>query len=125
MRRALVTGVSGQDGSYLAELLLAKGYRVFGLVRRSSNEQLERIAHLQGKIELVRGDPLRRAHVRGRAVLLDLPPLHALRRRLLRRLVLLRRQRLDERPRVVLDRRQRAKPLAVAVLHHGRVRPEH
>ncbi|HTF88299.1 MAG TPA: GDP-mannose 4,6-dehydratase [Planctomycetota bacterium] len=57
-KRALITGVSGQDGSYLAELLLERDYRVFGLVRRSSNEQLERIAHLAGKIELVRGDLL-------------------------------------------------------------------
>ncbi len=57
-KRALITGVSGQDGSYLAELLLEKGYRVFGLVRRSSNEQLERIAHLSDRIELVRGDLL-------------------------------------------------------------------
>ena len=57
-KRALITGVSGQDGSYLAELLLERGYRVFGLVRRSSNEQLERIAHLAGKVELVRGDLL-------------------------------------------------------------------
>src|SRR5690242_5923647 len=57
-KRALITGVSGQDGSYLAELLLERGYRVFGLVRRSSNEQLERIAHLAGQIELVRGDLL-------------------------------------------------------------------
>jgi GDPmannose 4,6-dehydratase len=56
--RALVTGVSGQDGSYLADLLLERGYRVFGLVRRSSNERLERIAHLEGRIELVRGDLL-------------------------------------------------------------------
>ena len=57
-RRALITGVSGQDGSYLAELLLERGYRVFGLVRRSSNERLERIAHLAERIELVRGDLL-------------------------------------------------------------------
>jgi GDPmannose 4,6-dehydratase len=57
-KRALITGVSGQDGSYLAELLLDQGYRVFGLVRRSSNEQLERIAHLAGKLDLVRGDLL-------------------------------------------------------------------
>ena len=57
-RRALITGVSGQDGSYLAELLLERGYRVFGLVRRSSNERLERIAHLEGRIELLRGDLL-------------------------------------------------------------------
>jgi len=57
-KRALVTGVSGQDGSYLAELLLERGYKVFGLVRRSSNERLERIAHLEGRVELLRGDLL-------------------------------------------------------------------
>lgn len=57
-KRALITGVSGQDGSYLAELLLEQGYRVFGLVRRSSEERLERIAHLAGRLELVRGDLL-------------------------------------------------------------------
>lgn len=57
-RRALITGVSGQDGSYLAELLLERGYKVHGLVRRSSNERLERIAHLEGRIELLRGDLL-------------------------------------------------------------------
>src|SRR5690349_24860964 len=57
-KRALITGVSGQDGSYLAELLLEQVYRVFGLVRRSSSEQLERIAHLADRIELVRGDLL-------------------------------------------------------------------
>ena len=45
-RRALITGVTGQDGSYLAELLLDKGYEVSGVVRRSSTESFERIAHL-------------------------------------------------------------------------------
>ena len=49
-RRALITGITGQDGSYLAELLLNKGYRVFGIVRRSSTESFERIAHLSGRI---------------------------------------------------------------------------
>jgi GDPmannose 4,6-dehydratase len=57
-KRALITGVSGQDGSYLAELLLSQGYQVFGLVRRSSNERLERIAHLADSLVLVRGDLL-------------------------------------------------------------------
>jgi GDPmannose 4,6-dehydratase len=57
-KRALITGVTGQDGSYLAELLLEQGYRVFGLVRRSSSDRMERIAHLQGRLELVRGDLL-------------------------------------------------------------------
>lgn len=57
-RRALITGVSGQDGSYLAELLLEKGYRVFGAIRRSSNENLHRIEHLLSDIELVQADLL-------------------------------------------------------------------
>ncbi|NDC39738.1 MAG: NAD-dependent epimerase/dehydratase family protein, partial [Proteobacteria bacterium] len=55
---ALVTGITGQDGSYLAELLLEKGYRVHGMVRRSSVEKFERIQHLIGKIELIQGDLL-------------------------------------------------------------------
>jgi GDPmannose 4,6-dehydratase len=57
-RRALVTGVTGQDGSYIAELLLEKGYRVFGVVRRSSSENFARIAHLTGEIELLQADLL-------------------------------------------------------------------
>ena len=57
-RRALVTGVTGQDGSYLAELLLEKGYEVHGMVRRSSTENFERIAHLQGRLRLHQGDLL-------------------------------------------------------------------
>ena len=57
-RRALVTGVTGQDGSYLAELLLEKGYEVHGMVRRSSTENYERIAHLQGRLQLHQGDLL-------------------------------------------------------------------
>ena len=57
-RRALITGVTGQDGSYLAELLLDKGYEVSGVVRRSSTESFERIAHLEGRIELLQADLL-------------------------------------------------------------------
>jgi GDPmannose 4,6-dehydratase len=57
-RRALITGVTGQDGSYLAELLLAEGYTVSGVVRRSSTESFERIAHLEGRIELLQADLL-------------------------------------------------------------------
>ena len=53
-RRALITGITGQDGSYLAELLLDKGYEVFGLIRRSSTETFERIAHLQDRINLIK-----------------------------------------------------------------------
>jgi GDPmannose 4,6-dehydratase len=54
--RALVTGITGQDGSYLAELLLDKGYEVFGLVRRSSSENFERISHIQDRLTLLSGD---------------------------------------------------------------------
>jgi len=58
MKRALITGVTGQDGSYLAELLLEKGYEVHGIVRRSSTETFERINHLSGKIHLHQADLL-------------------------------------------------------------------
>jgi GDPmannose 4,6-dehydratase len=58
MKTALITGITGQDGSYLAEHLLAKGYRVVGVVRRSSTTPYERIAHLVDKIELVSADLL-------------------------------------------------------------------
>jgi GDPmannose 4,6-dehydratase len=57
-RKALITGITGQDGSYLAEFLLEKNYRVYGLVRRSSTINFERINHLQDKVELVPGDLL-------------------------------------------------------------------
>jgi GDPmannose 4,6-dehydratase len=57
-RRALITGVTGQDGSYLAELLLDKGYDVFGMTRRASTENLERIGHLVDRITLIQGDLL-------------------------------------------------------------------
>ncbi len=58
MKRALVTGITGQDGSYLAELLLDKGYEVYGLVRRSSTLNFDRIAHIQDQLHLVPGDLL-------------------------------------------------------------------
>jgi GDPmannose 4,6-dehydratase len=58
MTTALITGVTGQDGSYLAELLLSKGYRVIGTVRRSSTTPYERIAHLVDRVELVSADLL-------------------------------------------------------------------
>src|SRR5439155_4291417 len=58
MPTALITGITGQDGSYLAELLLAKGYRVVGVVRRSSTTPYERIAHLVDHVELVSADLL-------------------------------------------------------------------
>ncbi len=58
MKTALITGITGQDGSYLAEFLLEKGYRVVGMQRRSSTETVGRIAHLLDRIELVQGDLL-------------------------------------------------------------------
>jgi GDPmannose 4,6-dehydratase len=58
MRRALITGITGQDGSYLAEFLLDKGYEVHGVVRRSSTENFERIAHLRERVRLHQGDLL-------------------------------------------------------------------
>lgn len=58
MKRALITGVTGQDGSYLAELLLDQGYEVHGVVRRSSTETFERINHLSGRIQLHQADLL-------------------------------------------------------------------
>jgi GDPmannose 4,6-dehydratase len=58
MKRALITGVTGQDGSYLAELLLEKGYEVHGVVRRASTESFDRIEHLAGKITLHQADLL-------------------------------------------------------------------
>jgi GDPmannose 4,6-dehydratase len=57
-KTALITGITGQDGSYLAELLLNKGYRVCGMVRRSSTENFQRIEHLRGRIHLYQGDLL-------------------------------------------------------------------
>jgi GDPmannose 4,6-dehydratase len=56
--RALITGITGQDGSYLAELLIEKGYEVFGMVRRSSTETFERIKHTRHKISFVQADLL-------------------------------------------------------------------
>ncbi|HLX12767.1 MAG TPA: GDP-mannose 4,6-dehydratase [Bacteroidota bacterium] len=58
MKRALITGITGQDGSYLAELLLRKGYEVFGMVRRASTENFERIEHIRSKITLLQADLL-------------------------------------------------------------------
>ena len=57
-RRALVTGITGQDGSYLAEFLLEKGYEVYGLIRRSSTVNFERIRHIQNDLHLLSGDLL-------------------------------------------------------------------
>src|SRR6516225_3501451 len=57
-RRALITGITGQDGSYLAELLLEKGYEVHGMVRRSSTEKFDRIEHIRHRVKLHQGDLL-------------------------------------------------------------------
>jgi GDPmannose 4,6-dehydratase len=57
-KTALITGITGQDGSYLAELLLDKGYRVCGMVRRASTENFQRIEHIRGRIELFQADLL-------------------------------------------------------------------
>ena len=57
-RKALITGITGQDGSYLAELLLEKGYAVYGLIRRSSTVNFERISHIQDRVTLLPGDLL-------------------------------------------------------------------
>ena len=58
MKRALVTGITGQDGSYLAELLLAKGYEVHGIVRRASTEKFDRISHIKSELHLHQADLL-------------------------------------------------------------------
>jgi GDPmannose 4,6-dehydratase len=58
MKTALITGITGQDGSYLADLLLEKGYRVIGMVRRTSTINFDRISHVQDKITLTQGDLL-------------------------------------------------------------------
>lgn len=55
-KKAFITGVTGQDGSYLAEFLIGKGYEVYGMVRRSSTQNLDRIAHIKDKMEIVNGD---------------------------------------------------------------------
>lgn len=62
---ALITGITGQDGSYLAELLLEKGYKVVGMVRRSSVEKFDRIEHIRDSIELVQGDLLDQVSIAG------------------------------------------------------------
>ncbi|MEK7671173.1 MAG: GDP-mannose 4,6-dehydratase, partial [Bacteroidota bacterium] len=58
MKKALITGVTGQDGSYLAELLLSKRYKVTGMVRRASTENFERIEHIRDKIKIAQADLL-------------------------------------------------------------------
>ena len=61
MKTALITGITGQDGSYLAEFLLEKGYRVVGMLRRLSLENYARIEHLADSVELAQGDLLDQA----------------------------------------------------------------
>jgi GDPmannose 4,6-dehydratase len=56
MKRALITGITGQDGSYLAEFLLGKGYGVYGMVRRSSFQRFDRIQHILDRVEIIEGD---------------------------------------------------------------------
>jgi GDPmannose 4,6-dehydratase len=58
LKKAMITGITGQDGSYLAEFLLEKGYEVYGIVRRSSTTNYERINHIQDKLKLLPGDLL-------------------------------------------------------------------
>jgi GDPmannose 4,6-dehydratase len=58
VKRALITGITGQDGSYLAELLLEKGYEVHGMVRRASTEKFERISHIKSELVLHQADLL-------------------------------------------------------------------
>jgi len=58
LKTALITGITGQDGSYLAEFLLSKGYKVYGMVRRASTENFQRIEHIRDKIELRQADLL-------------------------------------------------------------------
>jgi GDPmannose 4,6-dehydratase len=71
-KTAFITGITGQDGSYLAELLLGKGYRVCGMVRRSSTENFERIGHLRDRIELYQADLLDQTSISH--VLADIQP---------------------------------------------------
>ncbi len=66
-KRALITGITGQDGSYLADLLLEQGYEVFGMVRRSSTETLGRVEHLLGQVTFLQADLLDQASL-GKAV---------------------------------------------------------
>ncbi len=71
-KTAFITGINGQDGSYLAELLLAKGYRVCGMVRRSSTDTFQRIEHIRGRIELHQADLLDQTSIAG--VLAEVQP---------------------------------------------------
>jgi len=71
-KTALITGITGQDGSYLAELLLSKGYRVCGMVRRSSNDSLQRLEHLRDRIDFYQADLLDQSSIAG--VLAEVQP---------------------------------------------------
>lgn len=64
-RRALVTGITGQDGSYIADFLLERGYEVWGVTRRTSSHRFERIAHLEGRIHLLSADLLDQSSLAG------------------------------------------------------------
>src|SRR4051794_5965262 len=64
-KTAFITGITGQDGSYLAELLLGKGYRVCGMVRRASTENFQRIEHIRERIELLQADLLDQTSIAG------------------------------------------------------------
>lgn len=64
MKRALITGVTGQDGSYLAELLLKKGYKVSGIVRKTSNREYDNIRHIQNDLDLIQADLLDSVSIR-------------------------------------------------------------
>jgi len=57
-KKALITGITGQDGSYLSELLLKKGYKVYGLIRKTSNSNLDNLSHIQNELNLIYGDLL-------------------------------------------------------------------
>jgi GDPmannose 4,6-dehydratase len=71
-KSALITGITGQDGSYLAELLLEKGYEVYGLVRRLSTPNISRIEHISDKINLVEGDLTDQSSLNG--AMMDIKP---------------------------------------------------
>ena len=66
-RRALITGIAGQDGSLLAELLLGEGYEVFGVVRRATSEQFENLEGVRDRVELIQADLLDELSLVGRA----------------------------------------------------------
>src|SRR3972149_4762859 len=72
MKKDLITGITGHDGSYLADHLLEKGYKVYGMVRRSSTENFERIEHIKDKLELCQADLLDQVSIM--SILKDIHP---------------------------------------------------